>query len=1579
MPNELDELEALIQGGAPPTPVAGPPGPPGGAPKVSSELDYLQMLVEGGKQAWGAVETVTGLGKAGVDWLAQQAGYPTAGAAVLAHPTLTKLAAPAIGFTLGAGSNLAEQLKAAEHEKLAALTSGAVERGAEAATDPLMWVGGLIGKFPVVGRALQVLLAKGLYEEAAAAITEAQANGLSEKFWGIVGGAGVDVGLIGGAHVLTKAAMAEPALAEPPAVRPGAPPRPPVERVRPPGPPEAVAPQGEAVAAPSQAPVAPVVPLAPGIPQPAPPTPPAPAPAPTAFLRTFVTQARDSLLSEAVAPHTPETLQRVRAALGELDTRGVEVPAREITANAARTVLRNLGWPDSRTQAAPPREIAAALEEFRLRVRGMEAPPAPGTGAPAGERHTLGSLTALIEGGIAPEELSRRASVVDLARAFYEAQGAYAPAVFDLGVAFRTALDRLPAESPPRRNAIVKRALAWTQALGGGGEWRDFAEMSLRHVNNVREDLVRNGEQPIAAHGVEVWNNAPDATGLRSTHVTVTDESGKVVASLSARPDGHVLSFAVSPRDTSLGGKMNVVRLILAAADHTNIAIPDLSERSGHTQQLVNDFARILRISDPEALAGRKLSDVVKDPEVARRLETFERRFAREAARKAGATAPAGGEPVAGEPAVAPGAGEARPDLAGEPREEDLRPPAPAAGGERAGVAEPRARGVGRPEDQGGGVPVLPGEGPPGPPELVRAPAAAPAGYARGVAPENRAIPPGPPGGGPGVTPPEPPRAQLGGSSDALPSTAGNLALQLEVAPPPPPTPGGPPPAPAGEGPFVLTEPMLQRVYHTETARIAGEVLSRLGIPWDRRAYPVFSDQVQDMVHDGRIPLTRLIPIVEHAGMNVGEFISGLWRPNVTNAAQVLADLSAVTRRLEQTLAQRGIPPRTRDSLRGAIEQIGSEVDVAAMAQSWWKRLDNVRRAMLVGQLSTTMRNVTGQVMRLGVDVLDESLLWGMQHALKAIGRDVHPTAHPLDAVRILHQATWSLLSLGRGQIARRSQLLTELVLGTETHPGIMDPRFRNRLFNVFASDIAAGTRDQGIVARGMERILPGLETAARMVNTLNRGQEFIFRRAIFAGKLDTEIRNLGGKGLADAIATHNELTGDMQARFGRDWLKSREARNTALADPRHFNNAVPEAAVSKAIQSALEMTFADNPAYGSGWYHWIKLVNKTPLTLVTPFARFMYVSAKFTYQYNPTGYLKLLSAEERTKLGKGDSVAIARATVGTAMLLAAYWMRDSEDAGEKWYQFYIPGTKKTVDIRPYNPFAAHFFIADIIHRWKGDATWPEVFAAAAHGKVPAKTRLYSMGWRDWLEGILSTNLRAGTGLAIVDSLFRGAVSIGSAADVSGTIGRFAGEYVSGYLTPLQTIADFFAGADADSRVVRDRRLNPFVGPIAARVPLAAHIPALAQPELELATRAGPAINPHPVLKQFTGLLVSDPQNALERELSRLQFTPQEIFTSTTSPAADALVKHYMGPLLEENLVPVVTSDGYRGLSDAEKGYYLHELLGPVRKVAKGLAMAERPDLFEDLHRRSLRQRLLEREISSTTLPPPGPPAGEEE
>jgi hypothetical protein len=704
-----------------------------------------------------------------------------------------------------------------------------------------------------------------------------------------------------------------------------------------------------------------------------------------------------------------------------------------------------------------------------------------------------------------------------------------------------------------------------------------------------------------------------------------------------------------------------------------------------------------------------------------------------------------------------------------------------------------------------------------------------------------------------------------------------------------------PRPAPqltGASGPPPLTDPILALPTSRRIVAAAEELFTKAGVPRDPTR--LLSDQITDLLAKGALPLPEVQATLARNGLTLTQLANDLFRPGVRDAARRLQSLSALEQRLKG-LAQSD--PEAQRAL-GELRAAAADLDEVAKAQDWWVRVDNLRRGLLVSQLATAVRNFETQVGRLGLDVLQRGLDAGLQQLFRGAAR-----THPADGFEAV------LNLFGRGTKERVEAVLRAF------------PAEQNRLFLRFSSDIASSARAGGVVLSGADRAFQRAEQAVELLNTVNRFQEFVVRRAVFQAELAQRLRRRG-QDLAALIE---------QNRVGT----------------------IPAEDVRAAVDKALEMTFATQPTaetfgprFGAFAERFISLVNdpiarRLGSTLLVPFPRFLMNSLKFFYDFSPLGALRLLSPRELAALRAGDTQVASRAILGTAMLGAAWQLRNSEWAGERWYEVRVGDT--TLDLRPFNPFAAYLFVADVAKR-------------------KLEGRLDTLSTRDIAQGVLSANLRAGTGLFIIDKILAGVTETGSAEKALEALKGLAGEVIGGFAVPFQQVTDALAQFDDSLRVVRDTRSAPLTGPFRSR------IPGLAQtlPEAESPTREGPILREAPLLRQLTGVNLRS-KNPLERELDRLGFTRPEILPSTGDPEADRLIAQKMGPIAERLLGRVVEAPGFQRLPDSVKAEALRQGLARVRQAARQQAEAENPRLFQQLRLQRLprRQRAVLEELGA--------------
>jgi len=271
--------------------------------------------------------------------------------------------------------------------------------------------------------------------------------------------------------------------------------------------------------------------------------------------------------------------------------------------------------------------------------------------------------------------------------------------------------------------------------------------------------------------------------------------------------------------------------------------------------------------------------------------------------------------------------------------------------------------------------------------------------------------------------------------------------------------------------------------------------------------------------------------------------------------------------------------------------------------------------------------------------------------------------------------------------------------------------------------------------------------------------------------------------------------------------------------------------------------------------------------------------------------------------------------------MLGAAWLAQEEFGTEKWYIMRLPGTKTEVDIRPFNPFAAYLFAADVLKRINDG-------------------NMYKSPGKEILRGVLSVNVRAGSGAFILEHLFDGLTNLGDPRRFNDFIAGWAGNLAAGLLVPLQQLSDVYGQFNPEARISRETRSEPFLAPIKAKIPgLAEQMEPRYSP-----TRAEPVRREEPALRQATGLSVQTPRNDFQRELDRLQFDYREITSPTGLPALDNLINQRMGELIEDQYADQVNTAEYQNLGNFAKILRMKKWLKEIRAKAKAEAIREAPD-----------------------------------
>ncbi len=570
------------------------------------------------------------------------------------------------------------------------------------------------------------------------------------------------------------------------------------------------------------------------------------------------------------------------------------------------------------------------------------------------------------------------------------------------------------------------------------------------------------------------------------------------------------------------------------------------------------------------------------------------------------------------------------------------------------------------------------------------------------------------------------------------------------------------------------------------------------------------------------------------------------------------------------------------NAVKNNIPALARAIDKEAspMARLYWRygSVRDIWRGLLTSQFSTAIRNVWSQTGRFGIDAIDKTLSAGIQ---KLMGKEAQAG---FDTHRTLSpldgfEEFFSLIHGGKNK-----KLADELISQVDD--------VGEKLFTTYNSDICTRI---GLSPYKADKLLKGAQEAVGHLNWANQAQEFMFRRANLVASLETKLSKLG-KSLPDL-------------------LQKKEAAD-------FFETGVGKQILGDVIEETLSKTFAQSPKYGTAFSHLIAFINRVPgASIVVPFPRFIYNSSKFFFEHSPFGLLKLLSPAERAAIAKGDVATYSKAITGMLMFGAAYAARKSEFAGDKFYEFKGPGGT-TVDMRPFNPYLGYLLLADWMIR-AGEGT------------------LQDDKLTEFAEAALSANVRAGTGLYLLDQAGR-MMSSRSNPDKAGQAGaRLAGEFAAGFATPIQQLRDVMSEFDDHLKVQRDVNDSPFTGPILQKMPFDNDLP-----EKESPMQADAPREVSPALKQATGFRLIEPKNDVVKELDRLGLSEFEMIPKSGDKTFDRLVAAKMGPMVEEELPYITKTSEYAAMDNIQKVNVMKEQFRKLHARAIKEAKNENPEAY---------------------------------
>lgn len=390
----------------------------------------------------------------------------------------------------------------------------------------------------------------------------------------------------------------------------------------------------------------------------------------------------------------------------------------------------------------------------------------------------------------------------------------------------------------------------------------------------------------------------------------------------------------------------------------------------------------------------------------------------------------------------------------------------------------------------------------------------------------------------------------------------------------------------------------------------------------------------------------------------------------------------------------------------------------------------------------------------------------------------------------------------------------------------------------------------------------------ANLITTFNRTQEFFARRLMMDARITSGLIRRG-------------------------------------LDPKTIDpNSIPAEVLAEAAEDALKYTFASTPKSGAA-ADFIKWWNKYPFLNVVGYAfpRFLVNASSQLYEFSPLGVSKFLSPKYQKAILSGSPEGyrvLSRAIVGSLGFMLAAHLRNSEHAGEKWYELNVGG--KTVDTRPFGPFLpTYMFIAEAL-------------------KDPSQ-----FDTKDFLEGTLGIRQIAGTTLFMTSML-----SGQGPDDFKQAATELSGNFLGGFTVPLRTFKDFVAQVNPEEGITRATKENPLFGPALGNIPFASQT----LPEAPRITRGEPFKSEAPALKQLTGVNFRT-KTSLEKEIDRLGIKSNELYPKTGEEKIDRYITQLSGSVIEQVGERLVQNEAYQQMGDYDRKELIKELVSRIKKKVK--------------------------------------------
>ena len=434
-----------------------------------------------------------------------------------------------------------------------------------------------------------------------------------------------------------------------------------------------------------------------------------------------------------------------------------------------------------------------------------------------------------------------------------------------------------------------------------------------------------------------------------------------------------------------------------------------------------------------------------------------------------------------------------------------------------------------------------------------------------------------------------------------------------------------------------------------------------------------------------------------------------------------------------------------------------------------FRRFENIRRGLLVSQIATAARNLESGLIRAPIEAVNNIVEVAMMDLFDGkFGR----------SNRALQANTWKDSFSGLGYILKDRKLaeeFTDIVLeNKELH------KYYDQMFNTINEiQINTGRGTGG----GLDKVASKLEDFTQLLNTPNRWQDFMLRRATFMQEAQRLFRQ----------EWDIDFVEELENGRIKDILRDAEDLN-----PTKGKRPAVEI-MAEATERAMDLTYASSPESPLGKVI-TDFILKNNLTVILPFPRFMMKSMELMAEnsmgaafplirriYSGATFGKLGAKKPLEKLSRREHRMIARNVTGVAGIMAASQMLGSdEESRGRDYKFVPIGDGKVVDVSPIFPIRQMMFLAKL------SRDYMQASSEIGWYDGGLETFMNSFDAKEWIETFLGTSFRLGVGGDILDR----AAGLFTTEDLSNneylasTGAELLAKYLQTFLVPLNQVID---------------------------------------------------------------------------------------------------------------------------------------------------------------------------------------------